>query len=59
MITDNIRRDEEDDIIVLTFTRDTKRNAVTPRQYRAYAKELAAMPRSFQIGSGRVDLHAA
>src|SRR3984957_6519607 len=30
MTTDDIRRDEQDGIIVLTFTRDAKRNAVTP-----------------------------
>jgi enoyl-CoA hydratase len=30
MTTDDIRREEQDGIIVLTFTRDAKRNAVTP-----------------------------
>ena len=37
MTTDDIRRDEQDGIIVLTFTRDAKRNAVTPHMLQTIA----------------------
>src|ERR1700722_5794643 len=37
MTTDDIRRDEQDGIIVLTFTRDAKRNAVTPHMLETIA----------------------
>jgi enoyl-CoA hydratase len=33
MATDEIRREDHDGIIVLTFTRDAKRNAVTPEMF--------------------------
>jgi enoyl-CoA hydratase len=37
MTTDDIRREEQDGIIVLTFTRDAKRNAVTPEMLETIA----------------------
>src|SRR5947209_1346085 len=40
MITDDVRRDDTDGVITLTFTRESKRNAVTHEMFAALAEAV-------------------